>query len=931
MTADVEVVTRVEMAFGANLAADPGTWTWTDITRRTTAGSRTTVHDQTFTLDRGRADESSQVRPAEISFTVDNPDGALTPRNPRSPWWPDVVRGTPCRVSIVSPDMHLDLPGSPGANATTPDHSTLDITGDIDIRVVAAHRTWRSPRTIASKWATSGNQRSWLLDVSADGRLGFHWSPDGTAAAARTARSSVPVPAAPKQKAVRVTVDVDNGAGGVTVTFQTSDSLAGTWDTLGDPVVAAGTTSIHSGTAAVEIGTGAGAGGIASNLAFAGRVAAAEIRSGIGGSAVASPNFAGQPSGTTGFNDAQGRSWTVNPPAEISGRHVRFVGHVAELRPSRPRGNIGVSVVEVVASGMLRRLSQGQKPLDSSLRRRIMAWFNVPALLAYWPGEDDGGVRVASPLPDVRPLWTSGYDLGADDVMASSLPLPRVSNGPCGWTGPVPAPATTLTDWALDMFVSMPTAPAATFLIAAVSATGTVRQWRLLVNSTQLSLVAVDLNGSTLVNSSMPITNGRFTAQPVLLRLDIAQSGGNIAWALSWVPMDQSNIAFGTSGTVAGTIGRPTASQQLNSASPADGFTWGHIVLSTGLGLGWLAGAEVAFNGETAGDRFVRLCSEENVAGEMIGDPADTEKMGPQRPETLIRLLEECAAADLGILGEARDRPALSFRAGATMHNQAPAVVLDHSAGHVVPPFDPIDDDQALRNDVTATRTAGSSARVTDDVSVALNGSYTASVTLNVETDEQLDHHASWRVTQGTWPEMRYPDITPDLEFHSALASEWLDVDEGDLAKIVGLPGDWPPGDVLLTVEGSADSWDQRSWRPKVNMSPGGPWQVGVLDTDGTPDVTMRPLDTDGSAVDTAVDTDDTSLVVDVTSGPLWTTAASAVPFDIMVDGERMTVTAVTGATSPQTMTVTRAVNGIARSHAVGVPVAVADPLRLTL
>jgi hypothetical protein len=50
-----------------------------------------------------------------------------------------------------------------------------------------------------------------------------------------------------------------------------------------------------------------------------------------------------------------------------------------------------------------------------------------------------------------------------------------------------------------------------------------------------------------------------------------------------------------------------------------------------------------------------------------------------------------------------------------------------------------------------------------------------------------------------------------------------------------------------------------------------------------------------------------------------------------MIGGERMTVTAVTGSSSPQTLTVTRSVNGVVKSHATGVPVVLADPNYLGL
>jgi hypothetical protein len=64
------------------------------------------------------------------------------------------------------------------------------------------------------------------------------------------------------------------------------------------------------------------------------------------------------------------------------------------------------------------------------------------------------------------------------------------------------------------------------------------------------------------------------------------------------------------------------------------------------------------------------------------------------------------------------------------------------------------------------------------------------------------------------------------------------------------------------------------------------------------------------------------SLSVATASGfPLWTTTASDFPFDINVAGMRLTVTNITGASSPQTMSVTPAVNGVQKTLTAGADV----------
>jgi hypothetical protein len=70
-----------------------------------------------------------------------------------------------------------------------------------------------------------------------------------------------------------------------------------------------------------------------------------------------------------------------------------------------------------------------------------------------------------------------------------------------------------------------------------------------------------------------------------------------------------------------------------------------------------------------------------------------------------------------------------------------------------------------------------------------------------------------------------------------------------------------------------------------------------------------------------------TSLSFVTASGyPIWTTSAGDFPFDVMIAGERCTVTNITGSVSPQAATVARSVNGVVKAHASGASVNVYPP-----
>jgi hypothetical protein len=86
---DLEVT--FELALGADVSTDPGTWSWTDFTSRL-------VPDDLVSISRGVAVGSSNSATTFGSLTALNEDGALTPLLETSPHWPYIDVGTPARV-----------------------------------------------------------------------------------------------------------------------------------------------------------------------------------------------------------------------------------------------------------------------------------------------------------------------------------------------------------------------------------------------------------------------------------------------------------------------------------------------------------------------------------------------------------------------------------------------------------------------------------------------------------------------------------------------------------------------------------------------------------------------------------------------------------------------------------------------------------------
>ena len=83
----------VEAGWGG-LVQYPWSITWTDITDRVDMV-------QGVAITRGASDERSETQPGSATLTLDNADGALTPGNPNSPYYPYVRKNSPIRVSMA--------------------------------------------------------------------------------------------------------------------------------------------------------------------------------------------------------------------------------------------------------------------------------------------------------------------------------------------------------------------------------------------------------------------------------------------------------------------------------------------------------------------------------------------------------------------------------------------------------------------------------------------------------------------------------------------------------------------------------------------------------------------------------------------------------------------------------------------------------------
>ena len=871
-----------------------------------------------FTITRGRSGEGQLTNPARCSLTLDNRDRRFSPRNQTGPYFRKIGRNTPIKAGVLYGERFLPFPGTSLAYITAPDSAALSVTGDLDIRVDITLQQWRNAGTgvgLASKWTSVGNQRSWVFQLeAATGRPQLFWSPDGVASNLSTSTIRLPWPPAGRCT-LRVTLDVNDGAGNNVVTFyySTSAGTSGPWRQLGDPVVTAGATSVFDSTTPVL------AGGLAAGAAFPpGRLHAVEIRNGIGGSIVAAPQLAQLAEGATTLTE-NGNTWTF-VGASATNRRTLFAGEIPSWPLQREQSGRDLWV-PVEAAGITRRLAQGSPNLQSTLRKAVPT--SVTGIVAYWPLEDgersqvsvsglSGGLAMRFGAPAPAFGSSTGVFDGAAALPTLNGSAPRGGVKPYTSTGQV----------CVRMLLAMPAAgsPDGSVILRVLTG-GTATQWDVVYGTGgTLSVSSYDSDG-TLITSTTPVAYN-LDGRPVMLQLDMKQNGANIDYTIATIEPGKNLGGFNSYSLTTRTVTVARA-VQLNPAGALTDTVVGHVIVSNIVTTLFALGPSLSgYNGERAGRRVERLCSEQGITFVPWGDLDDTVQMGPQPVATLLEALRECEAADSGILFEPRDVLGIAYRPGSSIASPGTRVILDGGGGTGGDLLDLAvqDDDQLTRNDVSVTRRNGTTSRAQDTTSSLSTspppagvGRYDTGVTLNVYADSQVDDAARWLLNLGTVDEPRYPGIEVSLARDIMVAdtvttAACLDAELGDGIDITSPPTGYGTTRIRELIAGTSMLLDFADLRVRFIAQPARPWDVGVFDYEH-PDEPSR-YDTDGTTVNGAHSAGATSIAVTVV-GRGWGFADGAYDIRCVDTGEEMRVTSAPTGTAPsQTLTVTRGVNG---------------------
>lgn len=662
-------------------------------------------------------------------------------------------------------------------------------------------------------------------------------------------------------------------------------------------------------------------------------------------------------------------NWTV------AYKRVLATGEIASFEPTWEKsGSTHVIKVPIEASGIIRRLSQGDVALRSATYRAYMAPTNDAQRIAYWPLEEESGAtQIFSPTGALA-TFAGEVDFGAYTSNPGSERMVTMGTG----TITLEIPEYTSTEHRIAWYMSFPDTaptPSGDRLVMRVNCYGSNVTHFDVIYSTDNVMAIKCYNGTTeLFSNSANFGTGYLIGHDCFMSVQLNVSGADMNVALYGVNLetdtDTGGFVFATwTGRDIGRMTRITiGSTPTTSINPMTGLHIGHVIVGndtdafqtyTNADSDGAVGSR-AYRGERAGNRIARLCREEGITCTILGSASDTPQMGNQTNKSILALLKECVQADMGLLWEPRDTLGFRYRTRRDMYNQAPRALIDYGSYHLSKPFLPVMDDNALINTVIASRTGGSSYRFSvpsgdpdhksPDAPPDGVNPYPGSLGLNLYSDTPLDDVAEWYVHIRAWKEQRFPSVRiqlqrPELVADAALTQaiseteigQVLQIDTTDAPKWVNV------NPLLLRALGSEENLGRFQWDIRFNTASARPFEVGVIGYDngiglgdGDEDLRGARIDTENTTLNEDLTTTETDVTVASASGYIWTldtddwnASLNGGGLYIIIGGEVMQVTNITGASSPQTFTVTRSINGVVKTHLTGAVVRVAYPSRI--
>lgn len=890
--------------------------------------------ENSIVIRRGQESEGSEITPSSCSLSLKNPTGTYSPRNPNSSLYGKIGRNTPLRVGIGVPPIAKGASSATNSTTITAPSITAEATG---LQIIAA-----AAYTVGNFTTPAGFTASSELDATF---ITFNTFRKASVGAGSTGSTAITYSTtATGQAAINMHLP-----GGTFVSDQTFSGVSGNFSTGTYTSLGAGEFVVLVAVQSADVGDDISVPTIYAADTGQGPFLMAD--SGVSADASV-PRI--QAWGWWAPGAAASYQIEMDGMADTLGDTILRVIRVSGVTNYNPRfnGKISEFPVEwdkkggdvytpIVAQGLTRQLTApGANTVVSSLTNHFSRAANI---LAYWPMED--GFKAET--------FGSGLSSGSPMTLSSTRPIPAAFDGFAG-SKPVPTfnaagAIGEVANYTLGQYVSaamMVTMPAGTTAAGAnlfslyFGVAGTIQNVILEYTSATTFTVRVLADGGVSGTQAYSLPAGTTWSSYFNFIVQVEQSGGDVRTAVFLTDFSDNvrALQYDYSGTpvtlTTQTMGKVVRVQVATEDGGATihntAVAFGQFILANGNANAILNnpnfGPASALLWQAQRHHFLSAMSRFLVQGFTSGQtytsPSTSVPNGYSQPlATPVQILNTIARTDFGsLIFEPVGFYGYRFRTMNTMYNQAPRLTLSYTASQLTDPLVTLDDDQLVSNDVTMEKPTGASARATlttGPVGSTAVGRYQQTHDVIPLLDSTLLDLAAWAVAMGTVDEGRWPAVT--VHFGSAgnsgIISTMKYMDIGDVIRLTNLPSWVPPGPVDLVTVGYEERLGFTDWMITFNTIPATGYDVLQVETADYD----RVADDGRSTLTSDITTTATSISVTTAAGfATFTNAAADLPYQIRIGGEWMSVTAVGGATSPQTLTVTRSVNGIVKAHLAG-------------
>lgn len=614
------------------------------------------------------------------------------------------------------------------------------------------------------------------------------------------------------------------------------------------------------------------------------------------------------------------RNMPVGVAADLS---VRAVAEAVEYAPDQTLGfdavtGRGFRWVDMTGKGILARIADWDEPVRSPMYRQINRYAST--LRAYLPLEDARSAQV--PLNAAKGGGPA-FGLGVSFANGDGPDGAGTATGSTA-TSRLGVPVLSMSSTAgFQVFFSclLDAAPSVTLapLLQWTMANGDSYTWDVNLTTFRLKVTASD--GTILSDDSVLFGGG---AEPwlswITYRFKVTQSGGNVNVEIAWYPQSGAWL-YGITWPHVGNVSRPTNVRQYGNAN-TDGALYSHLGVLAGVADNLTGGdftqAFNGYRGERAGDRFNRIMAQIGEGHGVIGNTSDTWPMGPQKPDTVINILKEIAHTEDGLIFDTKGALGVTMRTRLNITNQAAALTLTYPAD-IAPPLKEKISTADAANEITVSQRNGGTANAVLLTGPLSNQSPPAGIgvkkgsqDVNASTEDALPVLAGWHLSRRTVDGSRYDAVVLDLDGTPALTTAAMAIEVGDRIVINGRE----PEPIELIVYGVTDMIE--SFRHLVTFTcvPGAVYRAAIYND------TNSRYDVDNSTVGVAVNATAVAWTVSgLTADDVWAQTGAGTPYEWLVAGERVRVTAMNAPTGTgpflQTCTVVRSVNGVVKAHGI--------------